>query len=170
MSMSSRSAPSVGPRKVWLSAAVALFSLAVLSVRSYHYTAGDTGEILAALVLVFSLVLGLSLWLLGWQKAAISTFGFPALAVVSLALWYAHVWVRLHLEAPRAVVYACQVKQSTGSYPSDLSGYTYRDPLLRKHLQMFSRHGENIRLVFFVATPSVSYWYDSSSGWHYYPD
>jgi len=41
---------------------------------------------------------------------------------------------------------------------------------LKAHLQSYQREGDGIRMVFYVVHPSVSYWYDSRTGWGYYPD
>ncbi len=147
-----------------------LLGLESMAVWSLRYTVGDWARPLAILVVLGSVITAAGLAAFGRTRAAGRAIAVIAATIVLVALWFAHLWIRLQLEAQRVVIYAYERRLETGAFPATLEAYRFRDPLLERHLQSFESDSDRIRLVFYVGHPSVSYWYDSKTGWGYYPD
>lgn len=158
-----------GPRFILL--LTALLALEAVAVWSLHYTVGVFAYVLAGAALALgSAGLAVSLVIVGRLRGGYRAAGVGALLVLGAALWLGHLWVRLHLEAQRAVIFAYTARVEHGVFPEDLGEYRFRDPVLQTRLQAFDRVGDGFRMSFYVASPSVSYWYDSRTGWGYYAD
>lgn len=95
-----------------------------------------------------------------------------ALLIVPYQLYLGNRLLRVQAEAARIVAFAYSEKAETGSFPSDLTGYSYRDEEMKEFVQRYSLspRGEGFRLVFRVGTTSTSHWFSSRDGWGYYPD
>lgn len=80
--------------------------------------------------------------------------------------------LRVQAEVTRIVAYAYETRAETDTFPNDLSAYTYRDPATAPFVQGYtlSENGHHFMIHYRIGTESTSHWYDSSTGWGYYPD
>ena len=95
-----------------------------------------------------------------------------AAAIVPYQGMLGHRLIVLQDEAGQIVRYVGGAKRETGEYPTDLSGYSYRDPSLREHFHEYQPDDSagGYRLSWFVGTPQTSHSYSPRDGWSYYPD
>lgn len=130
---------------------------------AYH----TIGEIIAGLyvMLVLANVLPLALVMFA-PRGARTLLILLALVIIPYQLFLGVRWWRVHREAQRIVDYATAQKSATGTYPADLTGYTFRDGGVRE----FITYDGSTRVVYSVGTPGTSHWYEEGQGWLYYPD
>ena len=110
--------------------------------------------------------------------AALLRFWLSMIAMTAFGLiviWYQVTLVnRMHqvgAEASNIVTWAYSERLKTGSFPKDLSDYSFLRPECRKYIQSYDLlNKDRFSVVYYVGTTSTSHWYDSNDGWHYYPD
>ncbi|MEM7164429.1 MAG: hypothetical protein AAF581_03140 [Planctomycetota bacterium] len=77
---------------------------------------------------------------------------------------------RLKAEVRAIVDHLDNAVASDGAAPKDLSKYTFASPDLQDHVRYYARGGRHYYVSFWVVDSHISHWYDSTSGWGYYPD
>jgi len=78
---------------------------------------------------------------------------------------------KLEQETTHIATYAYEQRLQQGTFPNDLSKYTFRHPEIIKFISYSAEPTQNhFRIDYFVSTPSTSHSYDSQTGWSYYPD
>lgn len=82
-------------------------------------------------------------------------------------------WWRIHGEAERIIAYAEDHRRETGTYPTSLTDYAYRDRYTQSFVQDYRlsrRSSSDYSLSYRIGTPSTSHSYSPRNGWSYYPD
>ncbi|MES2658118.1 MAG: hypothetical protein V4689_05840 [Verrucomicrobiota bacterium] len=149
---------------------IAIFlSLHFLSYNIIYTESEVTRDLLV--ILIFSLA-GLSVLLSFYSRrfAAFLMIGAGGL----LLIWQScgiRKWAMIHEEVVGIIQHVEQVRKSTGSYPVSLNGHMFRNPDLKSRFdQGYTTDNGGFKLSYFMNNPGTSYWYDSNSGFHYYPD
>lgn len=103
----------------------------------------------------------------------------PAIAMVALLgglllFWQAgeaRKWTMIHEDVTAFVRYARETRAGGGAYPASVNSFTFAHPGTRAHIQGYEV-GTNggYRLTYFMDDPGITYWYDSETGFGYYPD
>lgn len=95
-----------------------------------------------------------------------------AIALVPYQLILAHRLYKIQSEATLIVTHIYETKIATGNYPTDLSTYKFNDPNTAPYIQRYQYYPKQdaFILTFYVSTPNTSHWFDSRTGWGYYPD
>ena len=100
-----------------------------------------------------------------------------AIIILAFGLWFVpeklsqgYHFIQFQDEAHAIVEYVYETMAQTGSYPEDLSGYSFMEPVFEKHIQEYKPGDNNFTLMYYIESAGASHWYDSSDGWHYYPD
>ncbi|MFO1452546.1 MAG: hypothetical protein U1F61_30550 [Opitutaceae bacterium] len=150
--------------------------LAVLIPLEWHCArlAFETmGEVASGL---YYLALGLNLVPILLSRRSVKWAGVGAfglgLLVVPYQLQLGQRQARIQEEVTRIASYAHLVREKTGSYPSDLTRYSFHDLSVRPYLQAYRLRPKegDFMVTFFVSTPNTSHWYSPVGGWGYYPD
>ena len=61
-------------------------------------------------------------------------------------------------------------KEKTGVIPANISEYLTQTLLLKERVQAYEVEGSSFRLYYFLATPAITNWYDSQTGWGHSDD
>ena len=92
----------------------------------------------------------------------------------SLLLWQAYQirkWAMIHEVVVAIVRFAEETKSKTGSYPTNLEGYTFQNPQVRAHIAgLYFDETTGFQLTYFMNDTGITYWYSSKTGFGYYPD
>jgi hypothetical protein len=131
------------------------------------------GEITSGLYFV-AVGLNLGFLLVAFRSRLAASVAALALGLVIIPyqLWLGYRLVRVQAEATRIVAFAFEQKAKSGSFPSDLSGYAFRDAATAPYFQGYglSKREDAFTVRYYIGTPSTSHWYSSKTGWGYYPD
>lgn len=80
-------------------------------------------------------------------------------------------WAMIHEDVAGIIQHVEKIRETTGSYPASLQGYTFRNFDLKRHFDSgYRTENQEFRLSYFMSNPGTAYWYDSKSGFHYYAD
>ena len=139
-----------------------------------HLSAFETiGEIESRLYF-FATAINIPLAVLAWKKPLIAAIAsvILAAAIVPYQLALANRLIDVQAEATRIVGFAYRAKADTGSFPSDLTGYSFANPDVARFFQEYRRFlkTDGFQLVYRIGTESTSHWYSTKTGWGYYPD
>lgn len=103
------------------------------------------------------------------ERAALMVIGLGG----GLLTWQAYQirkWAMIHEEVVGVIRYHEQIRTATGSYPNTIHGYALKHAGLEEHINRDPTDSSSFRLSYFMNDPGTSYWYDSKSGFGYYPD
>lgn len=157
----------------WNISFVILLTTAIVLERFCAELAFHTiGEIISAFYYfaIWLNIIPLILYAVEFRKTAIAIILVLAFLLIPYNLFLGYRFIQLQKETKAIVEYVYEIKARTGSYPQDLSGYTFKNPHLEKHIQRYDIRGNEFTLSYYVGTTGTSHWYDSGSGWDYYPD
>ena len=73
-------------------------------------------------------------------------------------------------EAHEIVAHLNDIAATKATFPAELAPTIQLSSKFSKHFQRYETDGKSFRLFFFVTYPSISHWYDSSSGWGFADD
>lgn len=79
-------------------------------------------------------------------------------------------WTQVHEEVIGVIRQLGKAKEATGSYPATLDNRFFKDPSMRDHISSYTSENQGFRITYFINNTGVSYWYDSKTGFFYYPD
>jgi hypothetical protein len=135
-----------------------------------HNTLYTEGEVMQGLywMLVWANlpILFLALW-----KPRIGIWSAFALGLLLLP-WQAsenRKWAQIHEEVISMIRYVDDQKKTSGEFPKTLEGYEFQKPWVEGHVSYGTSEG-SYRFSYFMDNPGTSYWFDSNSGFGYYPD
>lgn len=172
--------PRVGrPQSIPRVVAFLLFQLTyVFAVHSLHADPrlGVTGLVAPLMVCLFGILPATAL-ALPWRWFSVGvalTYAVFAVATIlpQKAEWDAIIQ-EVHEESDAIIAYANYHRSRTGSFPSDLSGYTYLRPEVTKHIHYSTithSGGCDFWLDCWITGPLTTYAYGSGSGWCYDAD
>ncbi|MES2922720.1 MAG: hypothetical protein V4819_14295 [Verrucomicrobiota bacterium] len=91
----------------------------------------------------------------------------------ALLIWQSHQirrWTMIHEEVIGIIRHVERVKDTTGSYPDTIEGYSFMHDELKAHISGHPTEPSNFHLSYFMNDAGTAYWYDSKDGFGYYPD
>jgi len=97
-----------------------------------------------------------------------SAFALGALLIPWQA-YQSRKWAQIHEEVISLIRYVTDQKRVLGEYPPTIEGYEFSRPWVSGHVS-YGTSDESYRFTYFMNNPGTSYWYDSDSGFDYYPD
>jgi len=115
-------------------------------------------------------IIPIILYAVKFKRTAVALILLLSLWLVPEQLYLGYRYIQLQDEAHAIVEYVYKTKVQTGSYPQDLSGYKFKNPHLKKHIQEYRAEDDDFRLRYYVGTTSTSHSYSPEGGWFYYPD
>ena len=132
------------------------------------------GEMTRSLYLLGIVAFNLLFSLLALRHRAAAALGAVALAllVIPYQVVLGDRLLRAQAEAARIVAFAYEQKIQQGTFPADLSGYTFGDAALKPYFheyQLDKTRGQ-FAVSYWIGTESTSHSYSSETGWGYYPD
>jgi hypothetical protein len=131
------------------------------------YTEGEVMQGLYWMLVWANLpILFLALW-----KPRAGTWSAFALGLLLLP-WQAsenRKWAQIHEEVVSMIRYVDNQKKTSGEFPKTLEGYDFQKPWIKEHVSYGTSEG-SYRFSYFMDNPGTSYWFDSHSGFGYYPD
>jgi len=148
-------------------------SLAPLEILCAYLAYETIGEIISNL---YFLAIGFNLIfiIVARRSRTLAALGTVVLALVIIPyqLQLGYRLLRLQAEATQTVAYLYEYKAQTGTYPPDLSRYTFADPALQPYFHEYQAGGQgsNFLLSYYVGSPSTSHTFSPENGWSYYPD
>ena len=158
----------------------ALFFVGVASVAvalefyAAHLAYYTIGEIASAAYIFLILVLNGPFILLGLfrrtRRLAYAWLLTLAALLVPYQLYLEVCWYRLDDEARAIIAYVSAHNSKHGSYPADLSGYTFRHPDLRGEINYNTTSRPGFYLGYSIGSWMTSHDYSPQGGWFYYPD
>ena len=157
----------------WNTAFIIFLTGAILLERFCAGLAFHTiGEVVSALyhMVICLNIIPIIFYAVKFRKIAVVIILALALLLIPHQLFLGYRFIQLQDEAHAIVEYVYKTKAQTGSYPKDLSEYTFKNPHLKKHIQRYDIRGNEFTLSYYVGTTGTSHWYDSEGGWDYYPD
>ena len=117
--------------------------------------------------------LNLPIFALAWSKpgsAAVGAFLLLLVLVPHQAVFGLR-WLHVRAEAERLVDQAYEARFDRGEFPASLDFYRPRAQSAMRFIRYKPGDtGDAFEVSYWVGTRSTSHWYDSDSGWHYYPD
>jgi len=164
-----------GAKPVWLWILVlVVLGFEVAACILSYYTEGEVNQVVPLMVFAMN---GIALVPLAFRrsKAALVAVLVPGLWFV---LWCIPMqvvlttrWVRLRAEVTAIVEHVDSALASRGVYPADLEGYGWKRPGLREYIRYdLEESGDWYQVHHWVVDEHISHWYDSETGWGYYPD
>ncbi|MEO1352259.1 MAG: hypothetical protein AAFW84_26230 [Cyanobacteria bacterium J06635_15] len=78
-------------------------------------------------------------------------------------------WAQIHEEVIEIIRFVETTQETAGEYPDSLAGYDFQQPWVAKHIA-YTVEEEGYYLSYFMDDDSISYWYESTDGFGYYPD
>ena len=79
-------------------------------------------------------------------------------------------WVMIHEDVIGIIHHVEEIKRQTGVYPKTIDGYCFANRGVKNHVQGYGVNGSGFRLSYFMNDSGITYWYDSTGGFGYYPD
>jgi hypothetical protein len=80
-------------------------------------------------------------------------------------------WAILHEEVLGFLRFAETQKTQLGQYPVGLDHYVFKRPWVKSHIASITMSPTNgLRVDYFMNDPGTAYWYESTTGFGYYPD
>jgi hypothetical protein len=94
------------------------------------------------------------------------------LLIIPYQIVLGHRLLEVEKEAAGIVSWAYEQKVRTNAFPADLSGYTWRNPSMKKYIQDYriDKAGGGPYMEYRVGTENTSHGYGPNDGWGYYPD
>ncbi len=120
-------------------------------------------------------------WMLVWANLPILFFALwkPGIGIWAafflgalLLPWQAsenRKWAQIHEEVISMIRYVDDQKKTSGEFPKTLVGYEFQKPWIKRHVSYGTSEG-SYRFSYFMDDPGTIYWFDSNSGFGYYPD
>ena len=133
------------------------------------------GEVLQAGLFVptLPLVLLLVLYMILHRRSLYISILIYALLFVSIAgpnqAKLAMRWYELRKEVRSIADYANDEKDRSGQFPSSLESYRWQGSDNKQFIQYQIVEGHFV-VIHWLVQPGISHWFDSESGWGYYPD
>lgn len=129
------------------------------------------GEVMHGLFRALTVLAGL-LVLLGFyrRKLAVSLLVFVAAVLLIWQTSQIRHWAMIHEEVINLVRHVEEAKREKGAYPDSIDGYTFKRDWVKDRVIYYRPGGSKFVLTYFMHDPGISYWYDSGSGFGYYPD
>jgi hypothetical protein len=132
------------------------------------------GEITSQLYFISVIGINLLLVMLAFRYRTIATLGIVGLAllIIPYQVILGNRLIRVQAETTRIVSFVYEQNAQNGTFPTDLSKYTFHDMETKAYIQSYELDAENKHFMVFyrVGTESTSHWYSSKDGWGYYPD
>lgn len=130
------------------------------------------GEVVSSLyvILIFFNIIPFLLGFTKFRRLAVGLALLCALLIIPYQVLLGYRWHLLRQETLSIVAHVNQVKKQTGEYPPNLSAYQFLHPRLQHHITYEYYEPTNYSVYFYIGTPDTSHWYNSNSGWGYYPD
>jgi hypothetical protein len=128
------------------------------------------GEVMQALYLLLVWV-NLPIVILALWRPRIGMWAAFGLGVLLLP-WQAYEnrkWAQIHEEVISIIRYVDTQKKTSGEYPKNLDGYKFQRSWIGDQVSYGTSDG-TYRLSYFMNDPGISYWFESASGFGYYPD
>jgi len=146
-----------------------LVSVEVAAGALAFHTVGE----LASVCSIALVALNVPVLVFVWSKpraAMVSAFLLFVLLVPHQALFGLR-WLRVRGEAERLVDATHEARFCCDEFPPSVDFYRPRFPRAMRFIQ-YRRDdsGDSFEVSYWVGTRGTSHWYDSASGWHYYPD
>lgn len=132
------------------------------------------GEVMSGTYMVGIILLNGLLVALFFRHRSAALLGalIVALLIVPYQIVLGDRLIRVQAEATRIVAYAYETRADSGEYPADLTGYAFTDTDMQPYIQSYTRSddGRDFSVFYFVGTETAPHWYESDTGWDYYPD
>lgn len=84
--------------------------------------------------------------------------------------WKIRKWAMIHEDVIGLLWHVQEFKRGKGEFPDSIESYSFHRAWVKGHIMDYRKEGEKFRLMYFMNHPGTSYWYDSGSGFGYYPD
>lgn len=158
-------------RKIIIGIWLALLPVEIAASLFAYETFGEFFVPLALMAALLFNCLAALMYSYSFYPGAVFALTFGILFVGYQAVLGARLYF-LNLEAHHIVHWAYSIKEKTGSFPKDLTGYDLRYPPYQEYLQGYESDGEEYMSVYYyVGTQGTSHYYDTQrGGWGYYPD
>jgi len=131
------------------------------------------GEIDSAFYFM-TIALNIPFFILAWKKPFAGAIACVALAglIIPYQAYLGKRMIDVQAEATHMVAYVYSVKAETGEFPSNLIGYSYANSNTSRFFQRYNRFRGKARfaITYRIGKEGTSHWYDSKTGWGYYPD
>lgn len=129
------------------------------------------GEVMHGLFRAMTFLAGL-LVLLGFCRRKLAASWLAGVCGVLLIwqTWQIRKWAMLHEEVFGLVRHLDESKPKNGAYPESINGYAFKRAWVKDQVINYRMEGTKYRFTYFMHDPGTSYWYDSGSGFGYYPD
>ena len=129
------------------------------------------GEVFHDLFRGLTVLVGL-LVLLGFRRRKVAAAWIACIcgALLFWQAWQVRKWAMIHEEVLELLGHVRDFKRENGAFPESLDGHAFERAWVKEHIMSYRREGSKFRLVYFMNNPGISYWYDSDSGFGYYPD
>lgn len=91
----------------------------------------------------------------------------------TLLIWQSYQirrWAMIHEEVVGIIRHVERIKDTTGSFPNTIDGYSFKHAGLKRHISGHPTEPSNFHLSYFMNDDGVTYCYDSKGGFGYYPD
>jgi len=155
-------------RTAWL---ILLLIAELLAIAFSYYTLGDITSKLFFFLAVCLNLIPVLMWSLQRSNTALIIATIIAAIIVSYQVILGIRWFRLHQEASQIVAYAHQIKQETGTYPKNLTAYTFQDSGWQTHFNYSTTAAcEDFCLRYYIGSPNTGYHYQPTHGWFYEDD
>jgi hypothetical protein len=108
-----------------------------------------------------------------FRSRAIAAIGAIVLGllIIPYQIVLGHRLLEVEKEAAGIVSWAYEQKVHTNAFPADLSGYTWRNPAMKKYIQSYDIYeAGGFGVTYRVGTEDTSHGYGTKDGWGYYPD
>jgi hypothetical protein len=134
------------------------------------HTLSEIDSGLWRLAVTLNLFFFIAYWLNARQLPWMGVICF-ALVLIPYQMLLGCQWVLIRRESQRIVAFVEAEEETTGQFPTDLTGYRFSYPRLagRIHYTRLRQPG-SFQVTYYVGTPSTSHWYTPEGGWGYYPD
>jgi len=173
-----------GSRPFFTAACAVLIPLEVLAAFLADYTLIGVASMFPLLLLWANLI-PVGLQLSKRESAQLAPWILMVLIGVSILprqAWLGVKLLKLEYEAKRIIAYSYEYKLQTGTFPADLSGYSWRYSSLSNHFG-YQGHGtddkftypfkddpqydasDKFSIRYYVGNKDTAYWYSSKKGW-----
>jgi hypothetical protein len=129
------------------------------------------GEVMHGMFRGLTVLAGL-LVLIGFHRRKLAAAWVAGICGVLLIWqsWQIRKWAIIHEDVMGLVWHVQEFNRETGAFPESIKGYTFNRAWVEHHIMNYRAEGSKFGLVYFMNDPGTSYWYDSESGFGYYPD
>ena len=129
------------------------------------------GEVMVGMFRGMTVLAGL-LVLIGFHRRKLAAAWLVATcgALLIWQSWQIRKWAMIHEDVIGLVRHAQECKREKGGFPESIEAYSFNRAWVKHHIMNYRVEGSKFSLVYFMNNPGTSYWYDSESGFGYYPD